>query len=118
MFYFISELILFISLGVMIFVLARKLPVIQENSLETTPSSSKEKKSFFHFRWVEILDKKFAFFLAVVLRRFKLMVMKLDNFISRHLERIKEKGNGQENQEHVIKEIHSSSENSDQEPPE
>ena len=75
-----------ISLGVIIFLAARTLPRISEMVLTDSPRRK--------FRWwrglpLEKIDAVLNSFLEKLLRKIKLVLMKLDNFVSRQLNRIK-----------------------------
>ncbi|BCX16228.1 MAG: hypothetical protein KatS3mg098_457 [Candidatus Parcubacteria bacterium] len=107
MFYFIAQLVFFLSLGVMIFLLSQKLPLIEESASSLSSSEKKGKKPFY-FHWIEVLDKEFLSFLSLFLRKLRLWVMKIDNWVSRSLEKVSQKANFQANQGNLIKEISSS----------
>lgn len=111
MFYFISELVFFLSLGTMIYILAGKLPVIND-SFDGGGNSSipRRSKIISKFSWLGVLDKKFTDFLEKFLRKSKLILMKLDNFVAHHLENVRGRnanGNNTEGEQSVIKDLHS-----------
>ena len=87
---FILTDILMISLGTILYLVARSLPLIGEE-----PTT---KQNMFE-RWVssempEKFDALFNNFLLKSLRKLKLMLLKADNSITRHLKKIAPNGNG------------------------
>lgn len=92
MFQFIVTNIFMISLGTILYVTVRTLPRIEEGG-------APERKGILE-RWIaseipEKLDAAFNSFLAKFLRKLKVWLLKVDNFISEHLKKIKpENGNG------------------------
>ncbi len=89
MFAFTSLLML--SLSAILYLMVRALPRLAEEP-ET------EQKSFID-RWAhsqipEKVDEAVNGYLLKLLRKFKVFALKLDNSISRHLERVKPEGNG------------------------
>ncbi|MFA6135885.1 MAG: hypothetical protein WC705_00780 [Candidatus Paceibacterota bacterium] len=109
MFYFVVEIIFFICLGLMVYMLAKKLPVV-DNSFFTNGSENKSKLTIFigGSKWMGAVDKKFNSILARILRRSKLILMKMDNFVGKHIENIKDKNDGQNGiGQNIISEIHS-----------
>lgn len=82
---FIFTLVLMICLGTVLYFTVQALPRIEE-----VPS---EEKGFLE-RWAhseapEKIDAAFNNFLLKFLRRVKVLVLKLDNALSRHLQKIK-----------------------------
>lgn len=87
---FILTDILMISLGVMLYLVARSLPRVEEEQTE--------KQNIFE-RWVsselpEKFDVMLNNFLLKFLRRLKVALLKADNFITKHLKKIAPNGNG------------------------
>lgn len=87
---FILTDILMISLGTILFLVARSLPRIGEEPVG--------KQNMFE-RWVsselpEKFDTAFNNFLLKSLRKFKLVLLKADNSITQHLKKITPNGNG------------------------
>jgi hypothetical protein len=86
---FIVTDILMISLGAILYLAVRTLPRVEEN----LPS---EKKGVFE-RWIasevpEKIDAAINSFLAKFLRKLKVLILKIDNYVSGHLQRIKTEG--------------------------
>ena len=84
---FIFTTILMVCLGTVLYLMVRALPRIED-----TPD---EDKSFFD-RWAhseipEKVDAAFNSFLLKFLRKIKVYIMKLDNGVGKHLQKIKPK---------------------------
>lgn len=100
MFQFIVTNILMVSLGVVLYVMVRTLPRIEEET-------AAENKSFLD-RWVaseipEKIDKALNSFLVKFLRKSKVLLLKIDNALGRHLQKIKPEGaNGKDQQKPAI----------------
>lgn len=94
MFNLITSIIILCCLGAIIFILARKIPKIQpqKEPLEFFPE---EKRFFGHS--LEELDIKLNKFFERSLRRLRVLTMKCENFLSRHLMDLKEKSSKPEN---------------------
>ena len=91
MFQFILTNILMVSAGVVIYVMVRTLPRI-----ESQPQL--EKKNILE-RWIaseipERIDRSLNGFLVKFLRKLKVWLLKMDNFISGHLQKIKPGSDG------------------------
>lgn len=89
---FILEIFIMLSLGTVIFLVARALPRISDFEASAGETEKCEK------RWwsalpLEKIDKIFNAFLEKTLRRVKLILMKLDNMVSRHLGKFKKNDN-------------------------
>lgn len=89
---FILTDILMVSLGTILYLVARSLPRIGEE-----PTT---KQNMFE-RWVssempEKFDAAFNNFLLKFLRKLKLVLLKADNSITRHLKKIAPNGNGKQ----------------------
>ncbi len=101
--YFILEQIFLVSIGVMIYMIVRTLPRV--NGFDLAQEKEKKKGPTLQFKqeWVDVLDKHFIASLEKTLRRMKVWVMKLDNYVSRNLERVSPKRNGEkENQPNIF----------------
>lgn len=98
---FILELVFFISFGAIVFLFVRKLPYISDVSSEA-PSV---RKTFLKAEWIDKVDRKLIDLLSKWLRKMKLMVMRLDNYVSRHIERIKNRHATNSDQQNILKEI-------------
>ena len=109
--YFILEQIFLVSIGVMIYMIVRTLPRV--NGFELAQEKEKKTRPATHFKqeWVDALDKHFIASLEKTLRRMKVWVMKLDNYVSRNLERVSPKRNGdQDNQPSIFEDKDQNSE--------
>lgn len=90
MFQFILTTVLMSSLGTMLYLVARSLPRLDEKLsdkpgiLERISSSEIPEK----------IDAAFNNFLSKFLRRVKVILMKIDNFINEKLKRVSPNGNG------------------------
>ena len=98
---FILELVFFISFGVIVFLFVRKLPYVSD-----IPSGMPSPhKTFFRAEWIDKIDRKLIDLLSKWLRKMKLVVMRLDNYVSRHIEKIKQRHTSESNQQNILKEI-------------
>ncbi len=91
MFQFIFTNILMISAGALIYVVARALPRLE-------PEPQPEKKNILE-RWIasevpEKVDTALNGFTVKFLRKVKVLLLKTDNALSGHLQRIKPEANG------------------------
>lgn len=92
MFQFIITNIFMVSLGVMLYVAIRTLPRIEENLAQ-------DKKVIWE-RWLasempEKLDRALNGFLLKFLRRLKIVLLKIDNSLAKHLRKVHQaNGNG------------------------
>lgn len=91
---FILANIFMVSLGAVIYVVARTLPRLE-------PESGPEKKSVFE-RWLasevpEKIDSALNGFLVKFLRKLKILLLKVDNSLSGHLQKIKPEAGGATN---------------------
>jgi hypothetical protein len=82
---FIFTIILMICLGMVLYLTVQALPRIEE--------APTDRKGFFE-RWAhsempEKIDTAFNNFLLKFLRKIKVMILKLDNTLARHLQKIK-----------------------------
>ncbi len=82
---FIFTIILMIGVGIMLYLTVQALPRIEE--------ASSEEKGFLE-RWAhsempEKIDVAFNNFLLKFLRRIKVLVLKFDNALAKHLQKIK-----------------------------
>ena len=88
MYNFILQTIVMFSLGTLIYLAARSLPRVSETDL--SPDSLSDildqlaKKIPF-----EKADAAASYYLEVLLRRFKVAVLKLDNLLTKHLQNLK-----------------------------
>lgn len=89
MYDFILQIFIMVSLGTVIFLAARVLPRISE-----TASTSKTKTNLFSSFPFEKVDAAVNAFLEKTLRKIKLFFLKMDNTISKLLEKFKKNGDG------------------------
>ena len=92
---FILTDILMVSLGTILFLVARSLPRIEEEP---------ETKQNIFERWVssdmpEKIDAAFNGFLLKSIRKLKLVLLKADNSLTHHLKKIAPNGNGKDGKE-------------------
>ncbi len=81
-----------ISLGTMIYLVARKVPQISDAVEEEQPHSKnifKRIDSFISSLPLEKIDFAVSNFLEKILRKLKLFLMKIDNQLTHHLEKFK-----------------------------
>jgi len=100
---FILEIVFFISLGLIVFLFVRKLPYVSDISQKEL--SAVQRKGLFNSEWIDKIDNKFIDLLSKWLRKMKLIVMRLDNYVARHLESIKHKGSQEATTQNILKEI-------------
>jgi hypothetical protein len=93
MYYFILEQLLLIGIGVMVYVIVRALPLVDEFELAQEKEAKKGKLlPRIKQEWMDILDERSAQYAEKALRRMKVWVLKLDNYVSRHLSNMTSKG--------------------------
>ena len=83
MFYYIPQIILFLCLGLIVFVVARNI---------SGEEKSKEEKKVFKNVSVEKVDAKFNNLLEKILRKIRIAVMKFDGLLQKAVESVKESG--------------------------
>ncbi|HEY5220753.1 MAG TPA: hypothetical protein VIJ29_01205 [Candidatus Paceibacterota bacterium] len=82
---FIFTIILMACLGIVLYLTAQALPRIEE-----VPSDEKGfLERWAHSEMPEKIDAVFNNFLAKFLRRTKVLILKLDNILAKHLQKIK-----------------------------
>lgn len=84
-FKFILEIILMLALGVILYLFARALPRVSD----TDVSPQKELKIHWLSPLLERIDEKLKAFLERLFRRLKVVILKLDNFVSTKLNKFK-----------------------------
>ncbi|MDI6717846.1 MAG: hypothetical protein QMD86_02285 [Patescibacteria group bacterium] len=90
MFNFLLQIILMLSLGVMVYLAARKVPQISDTIEETgNPHFFGKFDRILGALPLEKLDYLFSQFLEKNIRKMKLFLMKFDNYLNRHLEKFK-----------------------------
>ena len=91
---FILQIVLMLSLGTMIYLIARAVPRVSD---EVAGSIIKKQTKFdylFSFLWIEKIDPLLHNFLEKFLRKMKLVLMKLDNIASNYLNKVKKYKSG------------------------
>ncbi len=93
MYHFILQILIMLSLGLMVYMAARKIPQITDTVSEEVPG---QPTGFWHR--VELMlgrlpldkfDLVFSQFLEKNIRKMKLMLARLDNYLNHHLEQFK-----------------------------
>ena len=102
--FFILEIVFFISLGAVVFLFVRKLPYVSDVPQKEL-TAERLRRGLFGSQWVDKLDSKFVDLLSKWLRRMKLAVMRLDNYVTRHIEKIKHRGSQENQAQNILKEI-------------
>lgn len=85
---FIIEIILFSSLGVIIFLIGRAVPRLGEEEIK----SEKKLSRFFKSLPIHEFDAALAGFLEKNLRKIRVLLLRVDNGMSGFLQKIKSKG--------------------------
>ena len=86
MFSFILEIIIFVSLSVVVYLLARTLPRIDDSAVTKDPSVF---KTHWLMAYLERFDEWLKIFLEKFLRRVKVWILKFDNVVSERLNQFK-----------------------------
>ena len=75
----------------MVYIIARKIPVISDNmdEIESHNSVSSKIEKLINSIPLDKIDFILSQFLEKTLRKIKLLLMKLDNYLNRHLEKFK-----------------------------
>lgn len=103
--FFILEIVFFISIGVIVFLFVSKLPYVGDVVRPETGGTS-SRKGLFHSEWIAVVDRKFIDLLSKWLRKMKLIVMRLDNYVTKHIEIVKHKqGVHTSSQQNILKEL-------------
>lgn len=99
MYDFILRMAVMVGLGAMIYLVARAAPRVSEETVKN--EIGKEGSRLFSHQKIEKLDVFLSNFLEKTLRKFKLILMKLDNFTNNYLDKVKggKSGNGQKDEE-------------------
>lgn len=101
--YFILEMVFLVSVSVMVYIVARKLPIISD-IIEQAPVSKKEHQPIIRHEWIEAMDKQTSALTEKWLRRIKLVVMRFDNAVSKRLDRVREKQQDEQNGRGILTE--------------
>ncbi len=104
--FFILEIFFFLSLGAIVFLFVKKLPYVSDIPQKEL-NAGKLRNSILNSQWVDKLDSRFVDFLSKWLRKMKLAVMRLDNYVSRHIENIKHRTSREKTTQNILKEIES-----------
>ncbi len=91
MYNFILQIFIMVSLGVIIFLVARTLPRISETETAQNPKAKANWLSSFPFEKIDVAVNAFT---EKMLRKIKLILMKTDNMVSRQLNKFKKNGDG------------------------
>ncbi len=102
--FFILEIVFFISLGAIVFLFVRKLPYVSDVPQKEL-NAGRFKDGILNSQWVDKLDSKFIDLLSKWLRKMKLAVMRLDNYVARHIENIKHRTSREKTAQNILKEI-------------
>lgn len=87
MFKFILNILIMVSLGVILYLVARTLPRIDDRD-----AGIPTLKTHWFVVYLERFDKKFRYYLEKTLRRSGIIVLKLDNVINKKLSSLKKEG--------------------------
>lgn len=89
MYNFILQIILILSLGTMIYLIARTAPRISDDIIKQSKNKTNKFDRLIFFLRLEKLDLIFHDFLEKTLRKLKLFLMKLDNIAGNYLNKVK-----------------------------
>ncbi|MEK7574361.1 MAG: hypothetical protein AAB514_02435 [Patescibacteria group bacterium] len=89
MYNFVLQIFIMISLGAIIFLVARALPRISEIEAVNIPERKINRWSSFPFEKIDIAINAF---MEKILRKIKLILMKTDNMVSKRLNKFKKNG--------------------------
>src|SRR3990167_4883104 len=100
MYSFVLQSAIFLSLGVMLYLFARAIPRVGER---VVPSSSSQYLDKLVKRIpLEKIDNFLSGVTEKVLRKSKIVVLKIDNVVSKNLKKFKSTGNGKENKPDIF----------------
>lgn len=107
MVYTILQLVFMASVSVIIIMIIRKLPLIDGFEFSESTQTRKNGHRIIRSEVVDAIDQRLAAILAKILRRSKLILMRLDNFVAKHLEAVKQRsGSHNKNGVNVIEAVH------------
>jgi len=88
--YFILEQLFFVSIGIMVYMVVRKLPQVRGFEDRPTDERGLAKKFFLKTgnNWANKLDQKLINVVEKVLRKMKVLLMRMDNYVSHHLKKV------------------------------
>jgi len=91
-----------------VYLFARSLPLV--DGFGEKRQKVKKPRKFIKEEWVEAFDTKTSAVFSKWLRKAKLTIMKMDNVVSRNIDRIKERSaSKEENTDHVVGTLHEES---------
>lgn len=115
--FFILEMVFFVSMGFLVYLVSRKLPLLEgfwQHHIQEREASPKKNKVA--SRVLDGADRYTNALFARSLRRAKLMLMKMDNWVGGRLENIREKNSADEQERpHVLRNTEEQQETSDKE---
>jgi|GEM_PF-6877503 len=103
--YFILEQVFLISIGIVVYLVVRTLPAVDGFDVQREKRAEKQRSWAKKWqRWIDTLDQRFVHLLEKILRRAKVWVLKLDNYVSGHITSMTSKtnGNGNEQKESIF----------------
>lgn len=86
---FILQIVLMLSLGTMIYLIARAVPRVSDEVVDGIIKKKTKFDHLFSFLWIEKIDPLLHNFLEKFLRKMKLFLMKLDSVTTNYLEKVK-----------------------------
>ena len=102
MYNFILQIFIMLSLGMIIYLMARAVPRVGDEAVGNINHQKNKFDLLFSYLRVEKFDIIFNNFVEKLLRKLKLLLMKLDNFTNNSLNKVKKykmNGNGEKNGE-------------------
>ena len=91
---FILQIILMLSFGTMIYLIARAAPRVSDEVAGGIIKKQTKLDRLFSFLWIEKIDPLLHNFLEKFLRKTKLVLMKFDNIASNYLNKVKKYKSG------------------------
>ncbi|HPW34237.1 MAG TPA: hypothetical protein PK367_00555 [Candidatus Paceibacterota bacterium] len=101
--FFVLEIVFFVSLAIVVYLFMRKLPCVSDVTESQEPKAAKRR--LIKAQWIDVLDKKFVDILSKWLRKTKLFIMKIDNYVTKHLETIKRKKGNESSGQSIFNEL-------------
>jgi hypothetical protein len=103
--YFILEQVFLISVGIIVYLVVRTLPAVDGFDIQREKRADKQRSWAKKWQgWIDTLDQRFVHLLEKVLRRAKVWMLKLDNYVSGHITSMSHKtgSNGHEQKESIF----------------
>ncbi len=94
MYIFILQIILMLSLGTMIYLIARAAPRVSDETIGEAGKQFTKFDKLFSFLRLEKIDPILHNFLEKLLRKIKLVLMKLDSIVNNYLNKVKKYKSG------------------------